>query len=140
MSSPRTELSSTARMVYQVGRYAGVGVGVTLVDYLFFLLFMQQGLSAAQANAGSKVAATLLGAYLHRRYTFAGPQRLNLLRQMLAYATLATFNLALSTGVIVLLMNVAGWSALVSKLSADLLVIVISFVVTRVLIYAPAKN
>ena len=128
------------QLLRQLGRYVGVGIIVTLVDYLVFLLVMHQGLSAPQANAASKVAATLVGAYLHRRYTFTGPQRLNLLRQMFAYAALAAFNLALSTGVIVLLISSMGWSGLVAKLAADLLVIVVSFAVSRVLIYAPAQS
>lgn len=132
--------SRQIHLVGQVGRYVGVGVFVTLIDYLIFLLAVHLGLSAAYANVSSKVAATLGGGYLHRRYTFAGPQHLSLLRQIVAYAALSAFNLALSTVCIVWLMTNAGWPPLVAKLCADILVIAISFVASRVLIYAPSRT
>jgi putative flippase GtrA len=122
-----------------VARYAGVGVVVTLIDYVVFLLGMQWGLSAPLANVLSKLAATLAGAVLHRRYTFAGPQRLGPARQMLFYAALSLFNLGLSTGLIVVLSSMLGWPGLVAKLLADVVVIAVSFVVSRVFIYAPAR-
>jgi len=124
----------------QLGRYVGVGILVTLVDYLMFLLVLQQGMLTIQANAVSKVAATVVGAYLHRRITFGGPQRLKFSQQMLAYAALAAFNLALSTGVIMLLMHTTDMPALVSKLAADCLVIIVSFGISRFLIYAPSQS
>lgn len=139
-AEPQQPPSRLRKLSLQLARYVGVGLVVTLIDYAVFLVSMHLGLSAPRANVASKLAATLAGAVLHRRFTFAGPQRLGLARQMLAYAALSLFNLGLSTALIVVFSSHLGWPALLAKLTADVFVIALSFVVSRFFIYAPART
>ncbi len=125
--------------VTQAGRYLGVGVVVTGVDYLVFLLFLQFGSGAAAANAFGRLLATGVGALLHRRYTFAGPQRLGWARQMVAYGALSAFNLGLSTAMIVAWVDHVGLGAVWAKVLTDLVVIALSILIGRLFIFAPAR-
>ena len=121
------------------GRYMGVGAVVTGVDYLIFLLCLQFGSVPAVANAVGRVVATGVGALLHRHYTFAGPQRLGLARQMAAYGALSAFNLGLSTAMIIVWVHHVGLGAVWAKVLTDAVVIAVSIVIGRLFIFAPAR-
>lgn len=127
-------------LVRQLVRYAGVGIVITVTDYFIFLLCVYIDLPVIWSNATAKCAATLVGIFLHRIYTFAGPQRLSLMRQVAAYILLSAFNLCLSTAMILLIAEHYEWSALPSKIISDILIICISFVVSRLFIYAPEPH
>lgn len=122
------------------GRYLGVGAIVTGVDYALFIVSVRLGLAAVEANALSRVIATLVGAVLHRHYTFAGPQKWGLWRQMAGYGALSALNLALSSGLLIVLVDRWGWAPLLSKVCTDVLIIAVSIIVGRLLIFAPAPT
>ncbi len=122
-----------------VGRYLGVGIVVMALDYLVFLLGLQMGATAVQSNAVGRLVTTVVGALLHRRYTFAGPQRMGILRQVMAYFALSGMNLAISTGLILLFAYHMDLAPLLAKMLADVVIIAISMVVGRFLIFAPAR-
>jgi putative flippase GtrA len=122
-----------------LGRYVGVGVLVSGTDYLIFLLALAGGSTAVWANVLGRVVSTVVGATLHRRYTFAGPQRLGVRRQMLAYGTLSVVNLGLSSGLIYLLVDGLALPPLWAKVATDIVIIVFSMVISRVLIFAPSR-
>ena len=120
------------------GRYLGVGLVVMSLDYLVFLLGLQLGATAVQSNAAGRLLTTVVGALLHRRYTFAGPQRMGMLRQMVAYFALSGINLVISSGLILLLTENMGLAPLWAKMLTDVVVIAISMLVGRFFIFAPA--
>jgi putative flippase GtrA len=122
-----------------VGRYVGVGVLVSGADYLVFLMALASGSTAVWANVLSRVASTAVGAILHRRVTFAGPQRLGLRRQMLAYGTLSVVNLVLSSGLIHLMVNGVDVPPLWAKVATDVVMILLSMVISRFFIFAPSR-
>lgn len=122
-----------------MARYVGVGFLITATDYLVFLGAVAAGVGAAPANAASRVVATMVGAVLHRHYTFSGPQRLGLWRQMMAYAALSAVNLVISTVLILALTDQMGLSPIVAKVLTDVVVIAVSIVVGRALIFAPPR-
>ena len=122
-----------------LGRYVGVGVLVSGTDYLVFLVALAGGSTAVWANVLGRVVSTVVGAILHRRYTFAGPQRLGVRRQMLAYGTLSVVNLGLSSGLIHVLVDDLTLPPLWAKVATDIVIIVLSMVISRVLIFAPSR-
>jgi putative flippase GtrA len=112
---------------------------VTGVDYLVFLLCLQLESGAAMANVVGRVLATGVGALLHRRFTFAGPQRWGLARQMIAYAALSAFNLGLSTAMIIAWVDHVGLGAISAKVLTDMVVMALSIAIGRLVIFAPAR-
>ena len=120
-------------------RYASVGLVITVIDYAVFIVLVYLGLAAVQANAVGRVITTVVGAILHRRYTFAGPQKWGIARQMMAYVALSAFNLVLSSGLILLLTERAGLIPLMAKVATDVVVIAVSVLAGRFLIFAPAS-
>lgn len=126
-------------MCSMVGRYVGVGVLVASADYAVFAVVMLVGASALSANFFSRLAATLIGAWLHRTYTFAGPQRLGVARQMVAFGVLSAGNLLLSSALIFILHTRLGWPPIWAKLGTDVIIVIISLAVSRLLIFAPTR-
>lgn len=122
-----------------IGRYVGVGLFVAGTDYLVFLLALAGEVGAVWANVLSRVASTIVGATLHRAYTFAGPQRLGYGRQMLAYGTLSVVNLGLSSGMLHVLVDLWSVPALWAKIGTDVIITVVSMAVSRFLVFAPSR-
>lgn len=122
-----------------LSRYVGVGLLVAASDYAVYGLAVWVGATVLVANLVSRMVATVVGAWLHRRYTFAGPQRMGMPRQMVAFGVLSAVNLLISSGLIVLLHDHLGLNPLWSKLGTDVVIVLISLVVSRLLIFAPAR-
>jgi putative flippase GtrA len=122
-----------------LSRYAGVGLVVAISDYLAYGAALLFGASVLLANLLSRLVATIVGAWLHRRYTFAGPQRWDLARQMMGFAALSGVNLLISSALIHVLHHHAGLNPLWSKVGTDVVIVLISLVVSRWLIFAPAR-
>jgi putative flippase GtrA len=122
-----------------LSRYVGVGLVVAISDYLSYGAALLFGATVLLANVLSRLVATILGAWLHRRYTFAGPQRCNVTRQMVGFAALSVANLLISSALIHTLHHHAGFNALWSKVGTDIVIVLISLVVSRWLIFAPAR-
>lgn len=144
MHSPATDSGVAskpwARTLWQLLRYLGVGLVVMAADYAGFLLCLLLGLTAVLANAVGKVAATIVGCVLHRSYTFAGPQHLSIRQQLVSYILLSVANLILSSILIHGFVHKLGLAALVAKVLTDIVVIVISYLVSKFLIYAPPRS
>lgn len=134
----RTSSTALGGVIKQLGRYAIVGLLVAATDYSLYLLLIHVGLVPVAANAGSRIPATCVGALLHRSFTFSGPQRWSWGRQMMAYGALSAFNLLLSSALIFLLHDWFEWAPLRAKLGTDVLVILLSWLIGRFVIFVPA--
>ena len=123
----------------QIGRFGVVGVFVVALDYAVFAsLFWALPGSLLLANFAGKVAGAISGFILHKHITFAGQQRDHAARQALSYALLFAFNIAMSTGLLWLLVDHGGLNAYWSRLCVDGLVIVSSFVGQKLWVYRAA--
>jgi putative flippase GtrA len=123
----------------QIGRFGLVGIFVVALDYAVFasLLWAMPG-SHLLANVAGKVAGATSGFILHKYITFAGEQRDSTRQQAISYAMLFAFNLAMSTGMLWLLVDHLHLNAYWSRLFVDALVIVSSFTGSRLWVYRAA--
>ena len=135
----RTLVQVLRAPMLMLSRYAGVGFIVAATDYSIYGVAVWMGCSVLMANLWSRLMATIVGAWLHRRYTFAGPQRLGMARQMMAFGLLSGVNLLISSALITVLHDQVGLNPLWSKLGTDVVIVLISLVVSRWLIFAPAR-
>jgi putative flippase GtrA len=126
----------TQNLVGQIGRFGLVGIFVVALDYAVFagLLWVMPG-SHLLANFAGKVAGAISGFILHKHITFAGQHRDSAGRQMISYALLFAFNIAMSTGLLWLLVDHIGLNAYWSRLFVDALVVVTSFTGSRLWVY-----
>jgi putative flippase GtrA len=123
----------------QVWRYALVGMMVFAIDYAVFAALTWSFPGAhLPANIGGKVAGAASGFFLHRNFTFAGPQRDGAARQAISYAALLLFNLALSTALLWLLVDQLALNAYASRLFTDGVVIITAFLGSRLWVYRKA--
>lgn len=128
------------RTLWQLMRYLGVGLVVMAADYACFLLCLLLGITAVLANAVGKVAATIVGCVLHRNYTFAGPQRLAIRQQLVSYIVLSAANLILSSVLVHALVYKLSLSALAAKVLTDIVVVIVAYLVSKFVIYAPTRH
>ena len=125
--------------LHQSFRYGLVGACVYATDLLVYLavLFLAPG-SYLAGNVASKVGAAALGFGLHKRFTFSWRQKDSAGRQLASYLALLAANLGLSSLLLWLLAGWIGISPIVAKLAVDVIVIAISFVVSRTWVYRAA--
>lgn len=125
--------------MHQAARYGLVGVCVFATDFLGYWTILQALPGAwLAANIAGKSTGALLGFLLHRHFTFSWQHRDGGARQLIAYICLFTANLALSSGLLWLLVEGAHLNDLVAKVLADVVVIATSFVVSRTWVYRAA--
>ncbi len=125
--------------VDQAARYGIVGLCVVAADFLFYLGVLALLPDAyLTANACGKAAGALLGFVLHKHVTFAWAQRDGTMRQLLSYAGLFLANLMLSSVLLGGLIGILHFNALLAKIVVDGIVIGVSFLASRNLIYRRA--
>lgn len=126
----------TPSFIAQVGRFGLVGLFVVALDYAVFaaLLWAVPG-SHLIANVAGKFAGAVSGFFLHKNITFAGAQRDGAGRQGASYALLFGFNLAMSTGLLWLLVDYGRLNAYWSRLFVDGLVVITSFLGSKLWVY-----
>ncbi len=125
--------------VEQVVRYGAVGLCVVAADFLVYLALLAALPGAyVAANAGGKAGGAALGFFLHKRVTFAWDQRDGTARQMLSYISLFIANLALSSMLLSVLISGLHVDQIVSKLIVEVVVIGVSFTVSRTVVYRRA--
>lgn len=139
-STDQIAAKSVRRSAKQARRYVVVGILVVVLDYAVFWVAMSATISVVLSNAFAKVIASAVGYWLHRQYTFAGHQRLGVAKQAIAYVLLALFNLALSSALIHSLTYILGWWPLTAKIVTDAVVICVAFLVSKYIVYAPARQ
>jgi putative flippase GtrA len=123
----------------QIGRFGLVGILVVALDYaVFAALFWAMPGSHLLGNIAGKMAGAISGFILHKHITFAGQHRDSTRRQAMSYAMLFAFNLAMSTGLLWLLVDYLHLNAYWSRLFVDMLVIISSFTGSRLWVYRTA--
>jgi putative flippase GtrA len=123
----------------QIGLFGLVGILVFTLDYATFaaMLWAMPG-NHLIANIAGKVAGAVSGFVLHKNITFAGAQRDGAGQQALSYAMLFAFNLAMSTGLLWLLVDHWQLNTYWSRLAVDVLVVFTSFTGSRLFVYRAA--
>jgi putative flippase GtrA len=120
-------------------RYLLVGAVVYGVDLGLFTVII--ALSSARlyvaANVAAKVAGAAVGFALHKNVTFTWQQQSSIVVQSLLYGTLLLFNMGLSTALLYLAVSGFAQSAIASKIAIDIVVVGISFVISRSLVFRP---
>ena len=120
----------------QAVRYFAVGIGVVILDFLSFLLFVFFWPQAyVLANIVGKSVGSLVGFFIHKHFTFAGKQARSTILQLLLYTTLYLANMVLSSFVIYIGVEIIELSTVLSKLVADILVTANSFILSRFLVF-----
>lgn len=123
----------------QMWRYLLVGGVVYLVDLAVYAAMVHLVPHAyLLANGMGKIAGAALGFILHKRFTFFGGQRDGVERQVLSYAGLLAFNLALSSALLWFAVGAVGADALIARVAIDGLVILMSFLGMRLWVYRAA--
>lgn len=123
----------------QMWRYLLVGGVVYLIDFAVYAAVVQVSPQTyLLANGMGKIAGAALGFVLHRRFTFSGAHRDGAERQILFYAGLLLFNLALSSTLLWFALVVVGADALIARVAVDGLVILMSFLGMRLWVYRAA--
>lgn len=116
-------------------RYVLVQVLAYTIDYGSFVAFYRLDVPPGFANLLSKILAGAVAFQLHRRFTFrVGRDRTGLRRQALWYTALLLLNAPLTSLLLVgflLLIN----QPLVAKILADALAIVVTYTLTRSLVF-----
>jgi putative flippase GtrA len=126
----------TSGLPAQIGRFGVVGLLVVALDYATFAAVLwAMPDNHLFANIAGKVAGAVSGFVLHKNITFAGAQRDGAGRQALSYALLFAFNLAMSTGLLWLLVDHLQLNTYWSRLAVDALVIITSFTGSRLFVY-----
>lgn len=127
------------KLLAQVARFGLVGLLVIALDYaVFAALLWAMPDSHLIANIAGKIAGAISGFFLHKNISFAGAQRDSMGKQGAAYALLFAFNLAMSTGLLWLLVDQAALNAYGSRLFVDALVILTSFLGQKLWVYRAA--
>ena len=126
-------------LLHQAVRYILVGGVVYVSDFAAFTLILL-GFPAAHliANALGKATGAAVGFVLHKHFTFSWDQKDSAGKQALSYALVFLFNLASSSLLLWLLVDMAGFNAYLAKLFVDVVVIATSFVAGRLWVYRPA--
>lgn len=126
-------------ILHQSARYGLVGLCVFAADVLVYLACLAAAPHAfLLGNACGKATGALLGFVLHKRFTFSWRQKDSGLRQLASYIGLFLSNLALSSGLLWLLVTPIGLGAVFAKLMVDMIVIAVSFFVSRLWVYRSA--
>ena len=107
-------------------RFLLVGGVNTVLAYVLFVLFYTLGLAHVGALALAYLIATLVAFVLHRRFTFrvSGPLLLDFVRFESVYVVMFIIN---GLG-LVLLVDVAGWPALLAQALLVVVTTVVSYV------------
>ena len=126
-------------ILHQAIRYGAVGVIVVIGDYLVFSAVLFSAPAAyLLANLAGKAAGALLGFVLHRNFTFRGQHRYGPRRQFASWCAVLLGNMAVSTLLLWLLVEQAGANAFLARVAVDALVILTTFVVSRLWVYRAA--
>ena len=126
-------------LLHQMVRYGLVGGVVVASDFAVFTLILL-GFPGAHlvANMAGKAAGAMVGFILHKRFTFSWEQKDGAGRQALSYLAVFLANIASSSLLLWLLVDVAGLNAFIAKIFVDGVVIATSFIASRLWVYRPA--
>lgn len=120
-------------------RYLLVGGSSVLLEYGSFLtLVMIMGGGAVTANAVSFLIGLVYTFLLHNKWTFSGDHTHGMRGQFIAYATLAAINLALTSLLIGLQVDVLDIAPFIAKLVCMALVVVWNYLLLSKIIFKRA--
>ena len=125
-------------VLHQLLRYGLVGGVVYGSDFTAFAVTIWlAGSIYLAANVIGKITGAAVGFVLHRQFTFSWEQKNGLTRQALLYTVLFLANIASSSMLLWLLIDVVNINAYLARLFVDTVVIAASFVAGRLWIYRP---
>lgn len=125
----------------QLFRYVSAGGAAWLIDYGTYslLIWLQPG-----SHIGASIIGRVIGALatfaMHKFWTFEDHAVQGTARQAASYAALLIANLALSSALLFLAVDVSGWSPQISRLLIDVFQIGLSFVISRQIFRATGGN
>lgn len=120
----------------EVLRYVFIQALAYGLEFATFWVVLQANTNmAGQANVAGKAVAGLFALLAHRAFTFPGPQRHSRLAQALLYVVSLALNAFLGTLLLLGLLRL-GLAAAPAKLISDTVLIVVTFFVSRHVIFA----
>lgn len=121
----------------QTVRYVIVGAVVYGIDVGLFIILMMviPKRHYLEANTVAKMVAAIAGFFLHKHFTFSWEQRHSIVRQIALYAAVFAFNMALSTGLVYLLVGRLALPTLPSRIFVDVVVTGAAFFASRQLVF-----
>lgn len=124
---------------HQLMRYGLVGGIVYVCDFAAFAAMLWCFPAAyLGANILGKGIGAVVGFVLHRHFTFSWEQRHGAGQQAFSYLLLLLSNIAISTALLWMLVDIAGINEFVAKLCVDIFVIGSSFIASRLWVYRAA--
>lgn len=125
----------------QLFRYGLVGGIVYCADLVSFTaIFYFFPTHYLIANVAAKIIGALTGFILHRSFTFRGDQAYGPSRQLASYLLLLGANILVANGLLYAAVRYFGAPELAAKVATDILVIALSFIVSRVFIFQHAEE
>lgn len=122
-------------------RYLIVGGVVYGIDVGTFVVLIALAKNHyLEMNVVAKTLSAFVGFFLHRHFTFSWEQRHSMKRQFILYVLLFAFNMALSTGLIYLLVGRLSLPTLPSRIAVDMVVIVTAFIVSRQMVFRTSSS
>ena len=121
-------------------RYGLVQLFAYGIDMGGFLVLLWTGVCGPLvANVASKIAAGLLAFLAHRHFTFGTGQPSNTWSQGVRYFALLALNIPLSSGLLALML---AWipQAPVAKFVSDVVIVAVTYWVSKLLVFAPKKR
>lgn len=123
----------------QLLRYIAVGGFIAATDYAVYAATVWlSGGAYLWANVLGKLLGAALGFWLHKHVTFRWEQRDAAARQVRSYAALLAFNLALSSLLLFVLVDAAGFDEYLSRLAVDAAIVATAFIGSRLWVWRAA--
>lgn len=121
-------------------RYVIIGCVIFAIDVGLFAIFVSvESDLYVVANIVSKFVSAAVGFVLHKCFTFSWDQEKRGLRQFTYYCILLSLNTLLSTGLLYLAVDLWHSPTVASKIGADIVVISLSFLASRWIIFRAAS-
>lgn len=124
-------------------RYLIFGGLTTLVNIVTYAIFYY---CLHISNAWSNVIAWVVGAtfaYItNKLYVFSSKTNgaKELIREMLYFYVCRLITLAVDEGIMILTVDKWGWNALLMKIIANIIVIILNFIFSKIIIFKKSKN
>jgi len=124
--------------LFRYGLVGGIVYGADLLSFTAVFYFFPA--HYLLANVGAKIIGALTGFILHRSFTFRGDQAHGASRQLVSYLLLLGANILLANMLLYAAVQYLGVPELVAKVATDIVVIAVSFIISRVFIFKHAEE
>lgn len=124
----------------EVARYVSVGLLTYVIDISVYLLVVAiDARLYLAANAAGRIVGAIVGFFLHRSWTFKTEDRPALLTQAWQYLGLLLISMALSSAVLVALVDLMKLPPAWARVATDVIVIGVVYLASR-FIFRPRRS